>query len=220
MGFCGDELNGRCLRSGSFGEVRWVVILWFEVVDEALAGGDKRVDRPEIALRPTSRYSADSPTRQANARAIYPPRRRASTQPPSVTSPHPPPTFVAFHPSLVCIDIFSGAHLPSAVRPAVPLRSPAACLSTPSLRTSQGLWRCRGHGVFGSQALALALCASKGCFSIRRGCCELGCGPAVHGLVSSRVRVRAALCQRRKAREGGSSSLRYRCEGNFFGESS
>jgi len=28
------------------------VILWFEVVDEALASGDKRVHRPEIALRP------------------------------------------------------------------------------------------------------------------------------------------------------------------------
>ena len=53
MGICGDELNGRCLRSGSFGVVRWVVILWFEVVDEALAGGDKRVDCPEIALRPS-----------------------------------------------------------------------------------------------------------------------------------------------------------------------
>ena len=29
------------------------VILWFEVVGGTLAGGDKRVDRPEIALRPS-----------------------------------------------------------------------------------------------------------------------------------------------------------------------
>lgn len=92
--------------------------------------------------------------------------------PPSTTIHHPP----HLHPFPLQVPFFSTIRrrLLSAACPLPVFTRPSPGLGPPSLRTSQGLWRCSAHDVVGPIAHALAICASSGWFPDRHASSEHG----------------------------------------------